>query len=536
MEDTRQTDRLDNINKEEKDAQEVREGFMVNLRSKKHKQAFMAKRTKAMNSQDENSGKQSFSEEINEQLLGEVDSAFEDTGADNLFVAMECLGKDDFQIQHYVQLLRYVRKTFSRFDPHKLGITLKKLEEQVPAYLAILQRYIPLNEHLAVQQELTWIYTNFASVNELDFLKELVNPHNGIIGYMNEGLSSETSSILDNVLHFFSNLIAEPDFIITIIENSSLIDFIKAQMNQETIKIKIARKTAWIISNIALHSSILRTEEKYREVLQMLVDTLCETLCNLQDEDINYEVVWGICSLVDNAPDDMLFMIYEKQCESFLVKQLHNERYALPAIRALGNLATSTMPQVVETLMANQFLHTVSQEYQGTLKPYRKELFWAISNVACSGHHFAERVANSEIFKCVLTCLKNTVYQDVSKEATWALCNTIESLTEEKRVALCLNQPEVIEVLAGAFKSMEADVKMLHILYVATDRLLSTGKDSGNFPNSDHNPIYIFQDAGAIETVTGHQTHPNQAIYDRSNQLLVKFYPSDDDQMEQMTL
>ena len=75
-----------------------------------------------------------------------------------------------------------------------------------------------------------------------------------------------------------------------------------------------------------------------------------------------------------------------------------------------------------------------------------KEICWAISNITASNQEHAESVMDAEIFP-ILTKLLSSASSTVSKEALWAITNATEKNNVSPKIAACLVESGVFEVM-----------------------------------------------------------------------------------------
>lgn len=107
--------------------------------------------------------------------------------------------------------------------------------------------------------ELSWIFINLTSLVDPDFMKEIAWPE--LFTFINRLLEFEKTTIIDNILHVAINLIGSSELIWVVLNNTRVLDFFKSWFDNANIKVKIARKGAWFISNLAKQKQTLFQNE-----------------------------------------------------------------------------------------------------------------------------------------------------------------------------------------------------------------------------------------------------------------------------------
>jgi len=130
MDDQKQTDWAEKLFNEDKNLGNEREAFMVQLRSKKKKEAFILKRVKVPDLKDTNV-------DIDNKIL-ELDPWLKGATIESIQVLMEYLWKDLPQIETYELLLTFTRKCLTSMTSTKLQTFILEVMHVCPDFLDIL--------------------------------------------------------------------------------------------------------------------------------------------------------------------------------------------------------------------------------------------------------------------------------------------------------------------------------------------------------------------------------------------------------------
>jgi superfamily I DNA/RNA helicase len=103
--------------------------------------------------------------------------------------------------------------------------------------------------------ELSWVFTNLASLTDKTFLADFSRPE--LYSFINMILESEKTTIVDNGLHLSVNLLGSIETVKECLLNTNLIAFIKSKLEMANVKIKIVRKIAWVFSNLGKMKNFL---------------------------------------------------------------------------------------------------------------------------------------------------------------------------------------------------------------------------------------------------------------------------------------
>jgi len=96
----------------------------------------------------------------------------------------------------------------------------------------------------------------------------------------------------------------------------------------------------------------------------------------------------------------------------------------IPALRVMGNILSSSDPQVIERCLWANVLDKLTNLLYQTNTNVIKESLWGLSNITAGPVSHVERFVESDAFDRVASLSKNSNI-DLRKESLYVLCNAI---------------------------------------------------------------------------------------------------------------
>ena len=87
------------------------------------------------------------------------------------------------------------------------------------------------------------------------------------------------------------------------------------------------------------------------------------------DDEIVQDCCWGLCSILDNAEEDVISMVIGHELQVYLQKFLFMEKggVAMACMRALGNIGFSQNNDVLKNIMTEEFLRRIVEAVENQL-------------------------------------------------------------------------------------------------------------------------------------------------------------------------
>lgn len=96
----------------------------------------------------------------------------------------------------------------------------------------------------------------------------------------------------------------------------------------------------------------------------------------------------------------------------------------VPALRCIGNFATTNTMEVIDYILFNNALDVIQNILQSPNSNLIKECCWVLSNIAASQSEHVKVIVEHSIFeRLIQICLLKNI--DNRKEALWVLTNAI---------------------------------------------------------------------------------------------------------------
>ena len=248
----------------------------------------------------------------------------------------------------------------------------------------------------------------------------------------------------------------------------------------------------------------------------------------LDDADCQNEMVWGLNGVMNNSDDAILSLVFEQAPLTFLKTCIHKSGdLAVPALRALGNLSSAEEPAIPKAMLQAGVLRELHAEYGNNLKNNRKEVFWTLSNLACTDAASAEQVLNSNLFTEGLLLIQSGTYNETMKEVIWTVANTFQKLEDDMIIGYVSEGNQIVEQLTGYLSQEMLEPKSIDLVLSTLGEIFSTVEHGSYEPST--NPLMTFQDREGLEIGAKLQTHPNKNIYEKVTKLLQKYFPEEEE-------
>ncbi|KAH3766345.1 importin subunit alpha-1 [Pelomyxa schiedti] len=242
-------------------------------------------------------------------------------------------------------------------------------------------------------------------------------------------------------------------------------------------------------------------------------------LLQCSDVDVMSDVAWTLSYLTDSPPCVKMIISTGTIIPSLVrLLSLNNVQVCLPAVRALGNVATGSAEETQSLIDAGIF-QAVTPFLLGVKKILKKESIWLLSNIAGGTKEQVAAICQSGVVPHVVTCLSSGDLE-IHREACWVICNCIE--TNDCGVLRYMISMGVIEPLRALLERYSVNYtqsKLIILILTALQKLLATGTETPNKLWASNSRL--------SDTVSDLQLHRNTTIYSMATQLLDKYAPDE---------
>ncbi|OMJ82779.1 hypothetical protein SteCoe_16428 [Stentor coeruleus] len=329
--------------------------FAVSLRKSKRQEAINEKRRKVclgLSTSDQSS--------LNIQPLMETSITRE-----NFQMFSECFKNplDSFYLHNAIRVFRCFTQQRQELI-FKLIMDLKI----IPLIIRIIQN--PMIQIMCIKEAI-WSVSNMASGPSY-IVSALVNEKVDVI--CKEFLSSNDMELFEYALWGLSNIAGDNIAYRNKINNMGVIEIILEKIDSLEFMMPTI---LWTIRNICEGGTILK-----KSTLVSLLGLLKKLIRFKKNEKITIEILWIFSYISDGNKSQIKKLIENKILEFiFQASSSQNSKYAIPAIRTLGNLACGSCDQC-EILFSKGILETLYGQYEKSNIFYIKSLvLWTLANL-----------------------------------------------------------------------------------------------------------------------------------------------------------
>ncbi|KAF4029763.1 Armadillo/beta-catenin-like repeat [Phytophthora infestans] len=307
----------------------------------------------------------------------------------------------------------------------------------VPVMVSLLNSASPLASATRtggeVYREILWCLTNIAS-GQYEHTK-LVLP---AVPRLLQFLEGSNHSLAEHSAWVLGNIAADcEEFRQQLIANGAVLPLVKLLSNPK--EKELAKTSAWALSNLARGFETSAKPFVDAGLVPVVVKGLSQPPCSATfSEDIVVEVVW-LLSFLTAREDEYLKLMLENGLVDLLVPYFSttNELLLTPILRVFGNICCGSPDH-----------HT--DEWQLPFKSLAAEAAWVVSNLAAAEASVVDLVMQTQLLPLLGRQFKDGSYE-VRREVAFALTNiALTSAAHMERVL-------VLDVLKG----------FLHLLTVA---------------------------------------------------------------------
>mmetsp|Transcript_25592 Transcript_25592/g.36056 ORF Transcript_25592/g.36056 Transcript_25592/m.36056 type:complete len:570 (+) Transcript_25592:99-1808(+) len=235
-------------------------------------------------------------------------------------------------------------------------------------------------------------------------------------------------------------------------------------------------------------------------------------------EDMVVDVCWAISYICDGE-NDRIQAVLDANVLPRLMELIARGRTCLitPIVRIFGNFVSGNEAQTQAVIDAG-ILSVVKELLNHGRKNIRKETCWLLSNIAAGTHDQISRLlSESSVLKKVVN-MAQTAEWEVRKEAIWVVSNIFTGGTDNQvqLMAEYRGIPAMCSVL-----DME-DSGMVMVALEALEKVLEIGE------KYERAYVHSIDECDGIDKLEKLQEHSNDAIYEKTIDLIETYFGRDD--------
>ncbi|CAG9310103.1 unnamed protein product [Blepharisma stoltei] len=189
-------------------------------------------------------------------------------------------------------------------------------------------------------------------------------------------------------------------------------------------------------------------------------------------------------------------------------------------LRTLGIIAGGDSYDT-NILLNYGIIDKISSSICSTKPEIKKEALWCLSNLCACESKKADKILFHPIMKSILDSLFHTHFQ-IRFEASFVITNLTASASHEALMKFM--EGNILEVLSEQLENK--DSRILLLILKTVFNLINVGSQMGK----NENKINIkFDAAGGITRLEALQAHPNRQVYNKTIEILSKFFDAEED-------
>ncbi|KAF0991468.1 hypothetical protein HZS_5001 [Henneguya salminicola] len=294
----------------------------------------------------------------------------------------------------------------------------------------ILASHLGSNETHEVRYNSTWALTNIASGSS-EHTAYLLKDH--IILALGRLLNEHNPSLVEQSVWAISNIMGDGPAARSFVLRSNILSILPQVLRNNGQNPIVMKQFSWMLINVCRKKEADVNIEYVPQIIPLILAVL-----EIKEDSILSDALWAITHLADSSHNHITLMINGGLVEKILPLFNCNQKLALSAIRAAGNIAAS-IDEHTQYLLDHSIYQYIAPLLSCTNQKIRKvlfflnaqEVYWLLSNIAAGTRAQMLTLFSLNIFHQIIRDLEQGEYS-VQREACWIISNVLHSSTIEE--------------------------------------------------------------------------------------------------------